>query len=44
LRRKNEKIRKELSKVDKPKFKKQMSELEEAKELRRAGRRNAWKK
>ncbi len=41
---KNEKIRKELSKVDKPKFKKQMSELEEAKELRRAGRRNAWKK
>ena len=41
---KNEEAKKELSKIDKPKFKKQMSELEEAKELRRAGRRNAWKK
>lgn len=41
---KTEEIKKELPKVDKPKFKKQMSELEEAKELRRAGRRNAWKK
>lgn len=39
-----EEAKKELPKVDKPKFKKQMSELEEAKELRRAGRRNAWKK
>ena len=39
-----EEAKKELSKIDKPKFKKQMSELEEAKELRRAGRRNAWKK
>lgn len=34
----------ETKKLDKPKLKKQMSELEEAKELRRAGRRNAWKK
>lgn len=32
------------AKANKPKFKKEMSELEEAKELRRAGRRNAWKK
>ena len=39
-----EEAKKELSKIDKPKFKKQMSELEEAIELRRAGRRNAWKK
>ncbi len=36
----------ELSKVkvNKSKYKKEMSELEAAKELRRAGRRNAWKK